>query len=294
MKTNKKFGFLMMLLTFASSLAIAQTTEKACENPRGFYKLDYIIGKDLEVFIAPYPQYKICTDDVTFHLVITNESTGSHSFFINDNQKFNYTGETPDGNDPTASRIYDSNAEGFTLKWWSNYSNHKIFPENDWCIEHYSSDGYSPTGKILADAIMQPQRYDKRNPLIGAWLVRGKVDELKQTKKQLQKLDETNAVGSIVVFTPEHFVQINQNVSEVKYEGKKSFTYKASGKKVTKTIHKVSNTIYAIETANGIGTDYILLERIPDDVPPVRYYKEMQRGLWNNVDISEYEGIRLN
>ncbi len=142
MKKNVFFTFLALVMMTAQ----AQT-----ENPRGIYKLTSLIDKEGLTIQAPFDQYKICMDSVTLMFTVQG---GGYSLDKNDLQMFNYTGEMHDANNATATRIFDSNAEHFTLKWWSTYNNHLYFPHNDWCTEFYESGKYSVHAKAILDALM--------------------------------------------------------------------------------------------------------------------------------------------
>ena len=122
----RKLIIAAMALASASLGAYAQT-----DNPRGVYKLTSLIDKTNNKILPSLDQYKICTDSVTLTVVI-NEPR----FVIgtNDASVFDYTGEAPAANNPTASRIYDSDANHFTLKWWSANET-LLYPKNDWCTE---------------------------------------------------------------------------------------------------------------------------------------------------------------
>ncbi len=264
-----------LLLVLVGMAAQAQPFD-----PFGTYRLMDIIDKNGDTIPTPFDQYKICMKDVTLTFVME----GNH-FIIRKTDKnvLKYTGEEPDAHDATATRIYGDGKEKFTLKWWSTTPNHKIFPHNDWCIEHYalynSSDNArpvlyqlnrTPASEIIdtwfADKKMQ-KAYEKsmKNPFVGRWRVLGWMDELCNVKQELQRLHDKPSVGHYCIFSPHEFIDVNGErggIYPIKLNGKKSFT---TGE-TTKTEHKVtwlSKDIIAVEEQpDNYHTDYLILERL--------------------------------
>lgn len=193
-----------------SQLEILPYPSEGTESPRGVYKLTYMRDKHGNLIQGPFDQYKICTDSVTLMFTVNG-----NQFFLNknDSQIFNYTGEEPDANDTTATRIFDSNAAHFTQKWWSTYSNHIYFPKNDWCTEYYESGKYSDNAKQILDALMSPNVSHPKNPFIGTWRLIGMMDEWRNVKKELKKLREDAAKGMNIgnlIFTPHKSHHVRQ------------------------------------------------------------------------------------
>ena len=172
------------------------------ENPRGVYKMTTLTGKMGEIK-APFDQYKICTDEGTLMVSIQNNR---FQFSNTDNKVFDYTGSEPKDENDKSTLIYDSNAEHFTEKWWSDTRGHMYFPENDWCIEKYQSGLYSPVGQIVFDALMNAPAADKSNPLVGTWRLIGYVDELNHAQKDIKDLhdnyERSRYYNTFIVVTP--------------------------------------------------------------------------------------------
>ena len=235
------------------------------ENPRGIYKLTSIIGKQGETK-APFDQYKICTDSVTLML---NISGNRYNLSNTDHIIFNYTGEEPDPVNAHASRIYDSNAERFTLKWWNTTPGHMFFPENDWCIEKYESGQYSDTGRRIFDALTSTGTADKANPLIGTWQVLGMMDELRDVKPTLQKMQKDYSERPLrrhyyVILTKENLIHTGQSsISNVSFLDKNSMKV---GNQVMK-IKWLSKDVVALEVKQDWRTDYEIWQRDTDSVP---------------------------
>ena len=169
-----------LLLIAAINSTYAQT-----ENPRGIYKLAGITGKGSRYIKEPFDQYKICTDKVTLMVSINNKS---YRIVNNDRRVFNYTGSEPLSPDDKSTLIYDSDSAGFKLKWWSNNSNHLIFPANDWCIETYKSGVYSKDGKVIVGALTDKSVNEQGKVLKGRWRMLGHIDELNDVKKETRRM----------------------------------------------------------------------------------------------------------
>ena len=272
----KKYILTLLLGSFAIG-ATAQT-----ENPRGIYKLMTLIGKSGEVN-SPYHQYKVCTDSLTLMVVFGRNGT----FQINNNDRmvFNYTGDQPKSEDDKSILIYDSNAEHFTEKWWSEYPYHIIFPHNDWCVEKYKSGEYTAESRIAFDAMTGKTEVDAKNPLTGTWRFIGELDELRDLKKGLAKLHErypkSKYYNNFFIFTPKNLVFASSGsgiVGDVVYDGKKGYTYKYNN--ITRKVKWLSKDRIAVELHTEIGTDWQILERVTDGQTPMSHIisSYIQRG----------------
>ena len=258
------------ILMAAALISMPIAANAQTENPRGIYKMTTLNGKMGE--LPPlYDQYKICTDSVT--LTVTEQAV----FFQisdNDHQVFNYTGEQPKSEDDKSSLIYDSNDKQFKLKWWSTYTDHLFFPENDWCIEKYESGKYTENSKVFFDALTGESELDTNNPMTGTWRLIGYVDELRDVKKELPKLREdyltSKYFNCFVIFTPKYYTIIAKSggaVANVEYDGKKSYKF---GNK-TQQVKWLSKDRIAVEEHIDYRTDWMILERITDGTTPLSH-----------------------
>lgn len=266
MKKNVFFTFLAL---------VAMTAQAQTENPRGVYKLTSLIDKEGVTIQAPFDQYKICTDSVT---LMFSTQGGNFSLGKNDTQVFNYTGEEPDAHDATATRIFDSNAEHFTLKWWSTYPNHLYFPHNDWCTEFYESGKYTNNAKAILDALMSPNASHPQNPFIGTWRFLGMMDELRDVKKQLNALRKDAAKGMNIgnlIFTHSYAIMYSNStrggsIELAAYNGKKKIMMvdEQHKKAHEHAFIWLSKDCFAMEVhLDGYRTDYQIWERMPDSTP---------------------------
>ena len=260
---NKTIQRLMAVAFIA--IPLAANAQEARENPRGIYKMTTLTGKVGEI-LAPYDQYKVCTDSVTLMVSVNN---GFFSIGDNDHKVFNYTGAQPKDENDKSTLIFDSNAKHFSQKWWSQYSSHLYFPNNDWCTEKYESGKYSENGRIVFDALTGKSEIDPRNPLTGTWRIMGYMDELRNVKKEVQRLHEqypsSKYYNSFVVFSPKNMVMVAGGVSgyieKVEYDGKN--VYKVGNK--TYRIKWLSKDRIAIEERIDYRIDWQILERVTDE-----------------------------
>ncbi len=254
---------LTALLAAAAMGATAQT-----ENPRGIYKMTTLTGSQGEI-PAPFEQYKICTDSITLMVAANNQNFNiSH----NDHVVFNYTGAHHKNDSIKTPLVYDSNADGFKLKWWSTYRNHKYFPNNDWCIEKYESNKYSLFGKAFFDALTGTYDKDSKNPVIGTWRFFGYVDELRDVKKALPKMHKdysrSRYYKSFLVFTPKFMVTLTPrggHVSVITFQSRNTYLDGTE----TCRIKKLAKNRIAVEMHNDFHTDWMILERVPDNITPL-------------------------
>lgn len=261
-----KKSILASLLVFLALGAAAQT-----ENPRGIYRLMTLVGKNGEVN-SPFHQYKICTDSLT--LMVVFQRNNVFTMNNNDRQVFNYTGDQPKSDDDKSILIYDSNAEHFSEKWWSDYRGHMIFPENDWCVEKYQSGQYTAESRACFDAMSGKAEVDAKNPLTGTWRMIGMVDELRDVKKRLPKLHEeytqSRYFNDFMILSPKHVVRVDRGggfVVNATYDGKKSYTYN----NVTHQVKWLTKDRIAVEQHTDIGIDWKILERVTDGQTPLSH-----------------------
>ena len=261
----KKTILALLLVSFAVEAA-AQT-----ENPRGIYRLMTLVGKNGEVN-SPFHQYKVCTDSLT--LMVVFQRNGFFTISNNDQMVFNYTGDQPKSEDDKSILVYDSNAEHFTEKWWSDYTHHMIFPHNDWCTEKYKSGEYTEESRTAFDALTGMAEVDASNPLSGTWRLIGYVDELRDVKKELPKLHDgypkSKYFNQFLVFSPKDLVLVNGRggtVDEVIYDGKKAFKVGS----VTYQVKWLSKDRIAVEEHIDYRTDWQILERVTDGQTPMSH-----------------------
>ncbi len=264
----KKLFFAALALAATSMGAYAQT-----ENPRGVYKLTSLVDKTGTKILAFLDQYKICTDSVTLTVVINNPR---FTIGTNDSGTFDYTGEAPDAHNPNASRIYDSDANHFTLKWWSENET-LYYPKKDWCTEYYSAGERSEAGKALFDALLSPAKaIDKKAPLYGNWRRIGLFDEMVDVKEAMKNIKKKGLGpykgADIVALTPSRFIYMGGQMFNSTSDGKTYFETtvpKAEPKRYA--AHWLSDDYVVIEIQRNQFRDYELWGRITDDTLPLSH-----------------------
>jgi hypothetical protein len=261
----------LSILMATAAIALVPTTSMAqTENPRGVYKLMAQTDKNGNLSRNTYDGYKICTDSITLMFTVQ----GCIYYLSNmDDEIFNYTGEEPDAHNATAIRIFNSNAEHFTQKWWSTYANHLIFPHNDWCTEYYESGKYSENAKVILDALMSPAASDSKMSIIGTWRIVGMMDELRDVKKQLGKLHENSPQrnNGYLLLTPNNAIMFSGgrgSIDPVAYEMKGKKIKIGSGQRVQEqSITWLGKDYFAMEVHIDYRTDYQIWERVSGATP---------------------------
>ena len=259
------------------------------ENPRGIYKLMAIKGGRQDIDPYPHDVYKICTDSVTMRMTMLGGPNKMFRIDHSDPEVLNYTGERSEADKTDKSvRIFDSNAERFTLKWWSMLQNSLYYPYNNWGYEYYESGKYSEAAKPIAEVLTSAPARDPNNPLIGTWQYALKMEKIEKTGQdnwieELKKVDnmkdilayfrqtEPGEPKQYQVYTPSHFftMRMLDNMKEmmgaydnVIYNGKESVT--APGGEVME-IHWLTDDAFAIKQQMGNKVLYRIWERVTDN-----------------------------
>ena len=269
-----------MKKTIVALLAASLTVGAAAqtENPRSIYKLMKVTGKMGEVK-APFDQYKVCTDSITLMVSVQREEEAVFSIGDNDHKVFDYTGEEPKSADDKSTLIFDSNAEHFSMKWWSQYADHELFPNNDWCTEKYESGRYSLVGRIVFDALTGKAVVDPRNPLTGTWrIITDQAKSLDNIKKELPAFREqsqkpTSAFfNSFIVLSPVHTVwivaEILGNVERVEYGGKEAFKTFRIDSENEYQVKWLSKDRIAVRRSTS-SKNWMIMERMTDGQTPL-------------------------
>ena len=237
------------------------TTNAQNQNPRGIYKLKGIYGKDGNYFDLPFDQYKICTDDLTLTLVVENEDENNMTFTIQEQDPvFNYTGSSHQKDFDKTPLIYDSSETGFKFKWWSQFSNHRIFPHNEWCIEEYVRSDKNSNGGLIFKMLQND--VDKSKSLNGCWTLVSISESINQLKERAKK--HTNIDREL--WGEQNYVIFNKEILILLFF--ESGKYSGQMKRIK---HINENTLLTfkddepdINKIYRIGLDHIALEQLFD------------------------------
>ena len=241
------------------------------DDPRGVYKLTHLIDKTDTYISAPMDQYKVCTDSMTLTVMVTGSG---FSVSRAPSELLNYTGEAPDAHDAKASRVFDSDASHFTLKWWSTLPNHMLFPHYGWVTEYYESGHYSDMARTVFDALMAPApAVDAKHPLYGNWHIVGLYDEMPDVKADLKKMKGQRFPykgTDIAIVSPTRFIYMGGQVCDIETDGKTFFRIVPKhGQPNEHGVKVLSRDYIVIVKKRAQFTDYELWKRITDDVPPI-------------------------
>lgn len=264
----RKLILAAMALALSSASAFAQT-----ENPRGVYKLTSLIDKTGTKILPFLDQYKLCTDSVTLTVIIKEPA---FSLRVNDSGTFDYTGEAPAANNPTASRIYDSDAKHFTLKWWSENET-LYYPKKDWCTEYYTAGEQSGPAKLLFDALLKPAKaMDKKAPLYGNWRRIGLFDEMVDVKAAMKEIKKNGLDPykgkDIMVLTPSKLISMGGQIVNATSDGKTYFETTVPRTEPKRFVaHWLSDEYVVIEMKRNQFRDYELWGRITDSTTPISH-----------------------
>ncbi|MBO5026392.1 MAG: hypothetical protein J6C86_09680 [Bacteroidaceae bacterium] len=276
MKNFRRNGILLLVLCLMSTtMCWGQKHPK--ENPRGIYRMASLVEKNGREVVSPFDQYKICTDSITLNLNIM----GTKFSISKEESILNYTGEKPDKKQAHAIRIYDSNAEHFTLKWWSSFSNHLYFPENGWCTEFYVANSYSEKGKALFKALTQPApAANPKHPLYGNWhriiSVADDLDKVKEKWETLSKqenADEKYSGTNIIIISENYFIYSGGEILNAESDGKDFLILQGNTPSDSYKLPVIwlPNDYAVVARPYNNHTVYELWKRITDDVPPISH-----------------------
>lgn len=236
-------------------------------NPRGVFKLMSVINDQGKETKEPFDQYKICTDSVTLNMQVQG-----NMFRIaqTDSKVYDYTGSEPADENDHSTLIFDSSEKGFSSKWWGVNGNHAYFSSNGWTTEVWRANEYSPKARIIIDALTTPPAADTKNPFIGTWHAIGMMDELRNVKKEMERIrsefDSEKSNNPFAVYGKENMVISSGQVFDVKYEGKNSVSFANNQHKII----WISTNVFAIEVTSGWRTDYEIWERVTDGTTPMQ------------------------
>lgn len=263
-----KSVFQCVMLTVVATVSTLVSFAQSTENSRGVYRLQYVVGSDSVVKKPSFEQYKICTDSISLMVTLTVKNQNISYHMGKNDDMLNYTGEALDAADSTKTRVFNSNAEAFTLRWWNKSTfTSALFTPRSWIDEYYKADDIPANVQPLFDALMQPvSSYNSKTPLYGLWRSVGLFDELKDIQKtEIKSLEQDAsadaATKNLMLVTSSCVLETgSQLYIPVRSDGKKAFTYLDKG--TTFKVHWLGKNVIAVETKRQQFTDYTLWQRV--------------------------------
>jgi len=169
MKKNSLFAFVAISAIALLSGCAGEEKKATNENPSGLYRLEKVGYENGKADKVPtIEQYKYCTNDITFSLNVYSTRGGTSSILMEnkDHKTFNYTGLVQDSKE---TQIFDSNSDGFTMRWYNaNPNGSNTFPGESYIREYYTTNYMSYGVVNFVDMIKQ--QYDTNyNKFMGVW-----------------------------------------------------------------------------------------------------------------------------
>ena len=254
---------------------LAQLTEN---DPIGLYHLTKVTYDDGTVETVPdFEQYKYCARAITLtsQLEHTDDGVPTLQFVDNDHVPFRHTGNVAVGTNGRGIRIYDSNQQHFTLKWFnSNRAESELFPRDKFINELYDAkEGVEPDVRQMMDILETYSNLptsEEASSLTGVWLrvgiikMRNGVIEkfLPTLENQKYKLFDHQQVVDLYTMYCETSSRYTEEVAYHLTTRIRPFRYDSSGQTLTegkRTTHidwKASDTFLLPYATEDDGTEY--------------------------------------
>ena len=173
----KTLTTLLAALTIMAGNIFAQT-----ENPRGLYKLQrlgYENGRPDQV--PEIEQYKYFSDYVPLTLLIMRDTPEEYAYYLKQDEPtpYNFTGDVPVGEDGRGTRIYDSNSERVTVKWYNNIraNDYGLFPQNEFITEYYEAKDFEPRMRKSIE-MLENKNKKPDHRVAGCWRLLGQYETI--------------------------------------------------------------------------------------------------------------------
>lgn len=271
---GQKGNMIEVLTREYNKTKLGELTEK---DPIGLYHLTKVTYDDGTAETVPdFEQYKYCARAITLtsQLEHTDDGVPTLQFVDNDHVPFRHTGNVAVGTNGRGIRIYDSNQQHFTLKWFnSNRAESELFPRDKFINELYDAkEGVEPDVRQMMDILETYSNLptsEEASSLTGVWLRvgiikmrNGVIEKFFPTlENQKYKLFDQQQVVDLYVFYFEPY----SYTEEVAYKLTTSirpFRYDSSGQTLTegkRTTHidwKASDTFLLPYATEDDGTEY--------------------------------------
>lgn len=158
------------LLTAASAFAQG-------ENPHGLYKLQrlgYENGRPDHV--SELTQYKYFSDFVPVTIMLMRNTPKEYLYVLKQDEPHPYvfTGDVAVGEDGRGTRIYDTDSNHVTVKWYNTIrpGNGDLFPMNQFITEYYDRSGFEQQMQRSIE-MLQQKHPQPNHRLAGCWRLVG-------------------------------------------------------------------------------------------------------------------------
>lgn len=153
---GQKGNMLFLHYSLNSKTILGELTE---QDPIGLYHLTKVTYDDGTAETVPdFEQYKYCARAITLTAKSEQADDGAPTLQFYDNDPgivFRHTGNVPRDKNGQGLRVYDSNQQHFTLKWFnSNRAESELFPRDKFINELYDAkDGVDPDVRRMVDML---------------------------------------------------------------------------------------------------------------------------------------------
>jgi len=163
------------LLTAASAFAQG-------ENPHGLYKLQrlgYENGRPDHV--PELTQYKYFSDFVPVTIMLMRNTPQEYIYVLKQDEPhpYVYTGDVPVGEDGRGTRIYGTDSNHVTVKWYNTIrpGNGDLFPMNQFITEYYDRNGFEQQMQRSIEMLQQKHKQPNHR-LAGCWHLVGNYKQV--------------------------------------------------------------------------------------------------------------------
>lgn len=168
----KKTSILLACLAMVTASTFAQS-----EAPRGLYKLQRLSYENGKTDRVPeMTQYKYSTDTAPMTLMVIRKNAYDYAYAMRQDEPhgYNYTGNVAVGEDGRGTRIYDSNNEQFTLKWYNTVRPNEgaVFPMNEFITEYYDRKDIEPQ-MLRSIEMLEMKHQQPSHRFAGCWRMVG-------------------------------------------------------------------------------------------------------------------------
>ncbi len=168
----KRLTNCLACLVIATASTFAQS-----EAPRGLYRMQRLGYENGQPDRVPeMVQYKYSSDYVPMTLMVTKNTPADYSYVMrmDEPHPYNFTGDIAVGQDGRGTRIYNSNSEHFTLKWYNSVrpNEGKVFPMNEFITEYYDRKDIEPQMQRSIEMLEMKHKQPKHR-FAGCWCMVG-------------------------------------------------------------------------------------------------------------------------